>query len=161
MQPHWIWTSLVLPIIVAFIAAYVAHILSIRKAKYELYQEYNKKFNAKRWDVFLSFVNLVSELITYDDNINKGDVIETFKLENVSDDLLGIEQSILILGSEELIKEFGKWKVYNHTNGSKDPTTLLSLTSVINIMRKDLGDKNILSREQVLDILYPGWQRYL
>jgi len=148
-------TSIFIPIIVAVITAFVTHYFTIRKAKLELTQEYNKKFNLRRWDVYMDFVRIVSELIHADH-----ESINTILGREVTENkLLEIEQSILLLGSKELIIEFGKWKINNQMLGSHYPDTVLNITSIINQMRIDLGEKNVLTREEVLDILHPGWQR--
>jgi len=82
-------------------------------------------------------------------------------VEDFSEKLERIEQSILLMGSIQLVEEFGRWKEYNQVNGSSDPTTIESLTKVISFMRSDLGEEESLNRDQILNIIHPGWQRSL
>jgi len=82
-------------------------------------------------------------------------------VEDFSEKLKRIEQSILLMGSIQLVEEFGRWKEYNQVNGSSDPTTIESLTKVISFMRSDLGEEESLNRDQILNIIHPGWQRSL
>lgn len=161
MSDNWAWTLIVIPLLVAFFTAYITHYFTIKKIKIELSQEYKKKFNTARWDIYLEFVNIVSVLVHNDRNIEMKKFNDKRIIEDYSVKLLKIEQSILLMGSIQLVDEFGRWKTYNHVNGSSDPTTIDSLTRVINFMRSDLGEEMTLDRHQILNIIHPGWQRSL
>lgn len=158
MPDNWVWTLIVIPLLVASITTIITHYFSIKKIKIELTQEYKKKFNTARWDIYLEFVNIVSVLVHNDRNVEMKKFNDNRIIEDFSEKLLKIEQSILLMGSIQLVEEFGRWKTYNMVNGSSDPTTIESLTNVINSMRKELGEENTLNRDQILDIIHPRWQ---
>jgi len=158
MPDNWGWTLLVIPLLVASFTTIITHYFSIKKIKIELTQEYKKKFNIARWDIYLEFVNIVSVLVHNDRNIEMKKFNDNRIIEDFSEKLLKIEQSILLMGSMQLVEEFGRWKTFNMVNGSSDPTTIESLTNVINSMRKELGEENSLNRDQILDIIHPRWQ---
>jgi len=161
MADNWEWTLIVIPLIVAFFTAYITHYFTIKKIRIELSQEYKKKFNTARWDIYLEFVNIVSVLVHNDRNIEMKKFNNERIVEDFSEKLERIEQSILLMGSIQLVEEFGRWKEYNQVNGSSEPTTIDSLTKVISFMRSDLGEEESLNRDQILNIIHPGWQRSL
>jgi len=161
MADNWEWTLIVIPLIVAFFTAYITHYFTIKKIRIELSQEYKKKFNTARWDIYLEFVNIVSVLVHNDRNVEMKKFNNERIVEDFSEKLKRIEQSILLMGSIQLVEEFGRWKEYNQVNGSSDPTTIESLTKVISFMRSDLGEEESLNRDQILNIIHPGWQRSL
>lgn len=153
MQNQVPWITIITQVGSIIIASLLTHYLTLRKVRVELLQEYNKKFNQKRWEVYIEFIEYVSFLIHNDtDHQNYDDIFKQQKLS-------GIEQKILLIGSNELIKALGEWKVVSRVNGGRSIEAVDSMTKVINLMRNDLGEPNELFKEQILNIIHPGYQR--
>ena len=123
-----------------------------RKAKADLEQEYLKKFNSKKWEVYTEFTKL----------------LQTFLADN-SNDLSGWEQipaevplasQLVLIGSDEVVRAFRDWRETSMVYGKAQKETKEKLFMLVAKMRNDLGIKySKLEIEDLLGALEPGFTK--
>lgn len=140
--------QILISIITASITAGLAYFGFWRQAKAELYKEYETKFNSKKWEVYLKFI----ELLPLERNIaalnsrnpkyrTDDDNKEIRELENqYHETIANIENEILLIGSRDVINAFiTLQRIKLELASPNEKIVVEHLFNVINAMRIDLG----------------------
>jgi hypothetical protein len=150
--------QIIVSVITALITALLAYFGFWRQAKVELRKEYESRFNEKKWEAYLSYINLVPMLrelnvLSYKHNLylqHKGNnrsltIEEDQRSENLSDTFSKlsdkVQNEILLIGSPEVVKAFFEWnRLINYAEEEANSETAVNVqVKLINLMRDDLG----------------------
>lgn len=141
-------------IVIAIVTAFATGCLTSwgfwRKAKAELEQEYLKRFNDKKWEVYTEFTKLLHSLLT-------GKSTELTGLEQQLAEIALASQLVLI-GSDEVVRAFHDWRETSIAYGKSHSASKEKIFYLVAKMRKDLGIKySKLTVEDLLGALEPGF----
>ena len=128
-----------------------------RQAKAELEKEYQKRFNEKKWNTYTEFTISLRKML------EKAQARESESLSfSIDESLMNLATELLLVGSDDVVKAFRNWRTLSTINGPTDVSTLNTLFSLINEMRKDPGIKTSdLFIEDMLGSLIPNYRRSL
>ena len=151
--------SAITSIVVALLTALVTYKGIWTKSKADLENEYRKRFNEKRWAIYVKFTDWVRLAVeTYIDP----NVTPQRLLRNLEKDLVIIASELVISSSDNVIKRFKHWRVLLNINGLWDQTTTHGMIELILEMRKDLGESTTsIGVDDILGSLVPNYQRIL
>ena len=91
--------DIILPILVAIIASVLVVRRSVFQARIDLQRDYDNRFNTRRWETYLSMVEIIREIFSKgqlhgDDSVNLKNKIELLKTQ------------ILLIGSHKVVAAF-------------------------------------------------------
>jgi hypothetical protein len=125
----------------ALITAYITFWVNWKKARADLENEFQRRFNDKKWEVYTEF----TKFLRHYSNRNFGDS------GNDSDDELGLLASqILLAGSDKVVRAFQLWRESARVHGNSDETAREKLFHLVLEMRKDLGNRQTRLESDVL-----------
>lgn len=135
--------DIILPVLVAIIASVLAVRRSFVQARIDLQREYDNRFNTKRWEIYLSMVEITREIFAKkqlrgDDSVNLRNKIELLKTQ------------ILLIGSHQVVTAFTIWLKYREDFGDLHEYTLDKFHTLVTEMRKDLG---LQTNQPELDVM--------
>lgn len=156
--------QLITSIVAALLTALLAYIGFWRQAKADLEKEYQKKFNEKKWDIYTKFIKSIQELL--EQNLSSpggpGIGISNRIINKIDNDLMAIATQMLLIASDDVIKEFSSWRSISTINGFTQKDSLTTLFDLIVKMRKDLGNNtNEMDIVDMLGSLVHNFQRIL
>lgn len=125
----------------ALITAYVTFWVNWRKARADLENEFQRRFNDKKWEVYTEFMKFLHRYT----NKNRDD------LDNNSDsELILLASQILLAGSDKTVKAFRLWRESAKVHGDGDEITKDKLFQLILEMRRDLGNRQTRLESDIL-----------
>ncbi len=142
-----LFENIIVPVIVTIVSASLTFLGFWRKAKAELEQEYLKRFNDKKWEIYTHFTKMLQHLIVKDTQTGSRD-IET--------DLVS---QFVMIGSDDVLLAMREWRLAGSTFGNSADETRERLYILLIQMRNDLGIKHSkIGVDEILDVLVPGTQ---
>lgn len=153
--------------ITACATAILAYFGFWRQAKADLQKMYESRFNEKKWEVFINFMELIPLIRQVsEDKLNQKeaksdsrdfywsqhDLVtnEEYLLqhmnwltneEHLHDELQSIEERLLLIASSDTVKKFLIWRNYSEVNPVfEDEKGTIIFIDLINTMREDLGN---------------------
>lgn len=136
-------SGLLVEVVIAIITAIATSVFASwefwRRKKAELEQEYLKKFNEKKWEVYTDFTKLLQDLLA-----------DKLEMEQQPAEILLASQLVLI-GSDDVVRAFRVWKETSMVYGKSQVETKEKLFMLVATMRNDLGIK--YSKLEVEDLL--------
>lgn len=140
--------QILLTMITTIATAIFAYFGFWRKAKAELQKEYESRFNEKKWTVYSKFVEMLATMDEIGSMVNSNlfrkidDKAKFRELTHESDQKhMEIFNSILLIGSEDVVKKYLSWAKVGYNNPYYDEESVVLLVELINAMREDLGRK--------------------
>ena len=139
--------QILLSFITSIATAVFAYFLLWRQAKADLMKEYETRFNEKKWDAYIRLIRLFPKFEENNYNLYKNVLsptpeakIQFFNRDNeINDELNQIESEILLIGSDDVLYKFKKWRNHAHQFSYFDDGVMKLRTAMINAMREDLG----------------------
>ena len=123
-----------------------------RKAKAELEQEYLKRFNDKKWEVYTEFTKLLHSFLTN----NSADLAGATRQQ----DEIVLASQLVLIGSDEVVRAFRDWRESSMAYGKSHAVAKEKLFNLVAKMRNDLGIKySKLALEDLLGALEPGFSK--
>jgi hypothetical protein len=124
----------------------------ISEIERQLSADYSRRFNEKKWAVYVEFVRMLKGLFEFELKELDGDDPEFHRFQKESErDLLVVASQLLLIGSDEVIKAFADWRTLHYVNGFKDRVALNAYIKLVNEMKFDLGHQN--SQVNMYDML--------
>ena len=143
-------TAITPALITSIATTLITSLLYWRKAKADLQKEYESKFNSKRWEVYLKFIDLV-RIIFYREKS-----IDGHNVELSEDEILSLASQVLLIGSNDVVEAFSVWRKLARERSVYDNQTKEKLVLLINEMSKDLGNRSSrLEYETIRGIFSP------
>ena len=140
--------SVIVPIIVSVISNQGL----LRKTKIEIKNQFEKKYNEKRWETYSGFLILINSM--FESPNASIHLIET--------NLQKIGAELLLVGSQDTIEAYSKWRIVSWVNGAQDMESIRLLNIFINSMRADLSsDTSELDTQIMLSCIVPSYMRTL
>lgn len=127
--------------VTALITAYITFLISWRKTRADLENEFQRRFIDKRWEVYTEFTKFIRH---YTDRSRSDSD------NNSDDELVLLASQILLAGSDKVVKAFQLWRESAKVRGDSDETTRDKLFKLILEMRRDLGNKQTRLESEVL-----------
>ncbi|MEP0803979.1 MAG: hypothetical protein HRF47_00700 [Chloroflexota bacterium] len=128
-------------VVTALVTAYVTFWVNWRKARTDLENEFQRRFNDKKWEVYTKFMKFLHR---YTDK--KRD-----DLDNNSDsELILLASQILLAGSDKTVEAFRLWRESAKVHGDDDEITKEKLFKLIREMRRDLGNRQTRLESDIL-----------
>ena len=117
-----------------------------RQAKADLEQEYLKRFNDRKWDVYTEFAKLLQA--------PPQDIFEDGRRQAAK---TAIASQIVLIGSDEVVRAFRDWRESMAVHGKAQRVTDEKLFLLVANMRRDLGIKySNLEVDDLLGVLNPS-----
>ena len=146
--------QILLTIITAFVSSSLVYFGYGRKSKADLEKDYESRFNEKKWEVYIKFVNQLQERMNIcmyyllsDGNSFPVEKKKEYqdKFISLSDDfndvMRGIQSEMLLISSKDVVEKYFVWKEKFHStirSYSEDEYAKF-LIDLLNAMREDLG----------------------
>ena len=152
-------TTIIVPIVSilgSVLLSAIGSFLYVRQAKIDLVNEYEKRFNEKKWKTYLEFAtNVVKQ-------VNAASTPEHNLVSAADMELDSLTAELLLVGSDAVVISYRQWRQFEQVNGKRDTETLYALFDVVIEMRKDLGNSATkVNLEHLLGMLVPNYQRSL
>jgi hypothetical protein len=145
----------IMTIIGSVLLSVVGSFLYIRQAKIDLVNEYEKRFNEKKWKTYLDFTTVIVKFFKIAKTRDNVSLRERYELE-----LDHLVADLLLVGSDSVIIAYRDWRTILYMEGYFEATSLRLLFDVVIEMRKDLGNnKTQVDFDQMLGMLVPHYQR--
>lgn len=149
--PLLLLSSVVVPILVS----YISNRTLLKKATQEVFSTFEKKFNENRWALYLEFVLLIEEMVSFSGT-------EKFTCEKYEPRLSNIGAKMMLVSSDNVVKLYGDWRSINLVNGFFDFSSMSLLFELINQLRIDLGNTaSQLDLDRLLRVIVPNYSRAL
>jgi hypothetical protein len=129
-------TGVVLAIATALATAYFTSRFYVHQATTDLRSEYQRRFNEKRWEVYMGFADTVRDLLM---SAKRGrvDKDQPKFIERLYDFIGGL----WLIGSDDVVRSVLAWRrIAQDEQKAGSTEALLSLVEIMVAMRKDLGD---------------------
>jgi hypothetical protein len=147
------FSKILLDVLTAVITAGLTFLGFWRKAKADLEQEYLKRFNDKKWDVYTEFTKSLQEFLA-DKETDFSDPVHRSSEETA------LASQLVLIGSDEVVKAFRAWRETSMVYGRSQKEAKDKLFMLVATMRNDLGIKySKLEVDDLLGALEPGFVR--
>lgn len=146
--------GLLAEILVSSIVAIASAVLTIfgfwRKAKAELEQEYLKRFNEKKWEIYTKFTKALQVLMVFDGSHVGNRELETH-----------LVSQFVMIASDDVLHAMREWRLTGTSFGYSADETREKLYSLLVEMRNDLGIKySRMGADDLLEVLIPGAKKH-
>lgn len=128
-------------VVTALITAYVTFWVNWRKARIDLENEFQRRFNDKKWEVYTEFMKFLQHYTDRDQSDSDN---------NSDNELVLLASQILLAGSDKTVKAFRLWRESAKVHGDGDETTKGKLFQLILEMRRDLGNRQTRLESDIL-----------
>ena len=139
------FSKILLDVLTAVATAGLTFLGFWRKAKADLEQEYLKRFNDKKWDVYTEFTKSLQEFLA-DKETDFSDPVRRSSSEETA-----LASRLVLIGSDEVVKAFRSWRETSMVYGKSQKESKEKLFILVATMRNDLGIK--YSKLEVDDLL--------
>jgi len=152
-------TTIIIPVVSilgSVLLSALGSFLYVRQARIDLVNEYEKRFNEKKWKTYLDFTtNVLKQL--------RLAATQDYDSESAADiELNSLTAELLLVGSDAVVIAYRQWRKFEQVNGQRDTETLNLLFRVVIEMRRDLGNsKTQVNLDHLLGMLVPNYQRSL
>lgn len=145
-------SSILITILTAFATGIITSWVYWRNKKAELEQEYLKRFNEEKWEVYTEFTKLLYNLLL-DETVD-------FPGWGQLPAEVVIASQLILIGSDDVVRAFRDWRETSMVYGKSQVETKQKLFLLIAIMRNDLGVKySKLEVEDLLGALEPKFSK--
>ena len=142
--------DIILPILIALVTSVLAIRRYRSQARIDLQKEFDSRFNEKKWEVYLDYIELIRGMFYREQNLEANSI----KLSD--EEIMPLASQILLIGSDDVVKAFQHWQKLRKTKGLDHKATVEVLFAVIMEMRKDLGYRlSQLEFEEMLGVIAP------